>query len=175
MERYAGVRPVLGFSRVSLVFFSFLYLGAVSGCALFVGRPVQELSYAAAAIRAAKEVQADTLAPEVFRQANEWFFKAKREYKFKNFKLAREYIEKARTYAEQAEFESLRNGGNREESATPVDTAPGRAEAPYAYPTPEGIPADVYDQRKAEEEKKKAAASPQAPSTAPSPGPSGGK
>jgi hypothetical protein len=144
---------------MSFHFFLFLSLISIAGCSIFASRPVQEMSYTSVAIRAAKEVQADTLAPELFRQANEWFFKAKHEYKFKNFKLAKEYTEKARHYAEQAEFESLRNGGNRTESA-PADMASERPAAkPYPYPTPEGTPAEFYEQKKAEEEKKRATGS----------------
>ena len=79
-------------------------------------RPIQEMSDTAAAIRAAKEVQADTLSAELFRSANEWFFKAKHEYKFKDFRQAKALAFKARRYAELAEFEAIRNGGNRNES-----------------------------------------------------------
>ena len=71
------------------------------------------MSYTSAALRAAKEVQADTLAPELYRQAREWLFKARREYKFKNFQDARVAAKKARLFAEKAEFEALANGGNR--------------------------------------------------------------
>jgi hypothetical protein len=134
-------------------------------CSVFATRPVQDMSDTEAALRAAKEVQADTLAPELYRQANEWFFNARKEYRFKNFELAQEEAVKARRFAEQAEFEALRNGGNRTD-VTPVDQAiqapsqtaspaPDPSNTPYAYPTPEGIPADVYEQRKAEEEARK--------------------
>jgi hypothetical protein len=122
------------------------------------------MSDTTAAIRAAKEVQADTLAPELYRQANEWFFKARNEYKFKNFSFAQEYAKRARKFAEQAEFEALRNGGNRTDAA-PVDqmaptsgvSGPTAAPSPYAYPTPEGTPADVYDERKKADDDRRAA------------------
>ena len=71
------------------------------------------MSNTAAAIRAAREVQADTRAPELFRQSNEWFFKARQEYKLKNFKEARIYASKARRFAEEAEYEELNSGANR--------------------------------------------------------------
>lgn len=127
------------------------------GCSIFYSRPVQEMSDTAASLRAAREVQADTLAPELYRQANEWFFRAKNEYKFKNFKLANEYAAKARYFAEQAEFESLRSGGTRtaaDEANIPdpmANTLPGapaggaqgppeKKPAPYEYPTPQATP-----------------------------------
>lgn len=71
------------------------------------------------AIRAAKEVNADTLAPELFRMAQETSLQAKREYRLKNFKDAKQLADQARTYAERSEFESIRNGGKRE--TVPVD------------------------------------------------------
>ncbi len=131
---------------------------AGSGCSIFYSRPVQEMSDTAASLRAAREVQADTLAPELYRQANEWFFRAKNEYKFKNFKLADEYSAKARYFAEMAEFESLRSGGTRastDDSNIPdpmsnqLPGAPGGGapEGPppkkpgqYEYPTPQPTP-----------------------------------
>ncbi len=135
------------------------------------------MSDTAAAMRAAKEVQADTLAPELFRQASEWFFKAKKEYKFKNFKLAKEYGERARRFAEQAEFEAIRNGGNRTEvppdpygnSDTPPP--PPSPEEPYKYPTPEGTPAETFEQRRLQEEAQKKAAQPPASQLPQSPPP----
>jgi len=77
------------------------------------------MSDTSSALKAAREVQADTLAPELFRQANEWFMRAKREYKLKNFQIADEYAHKARYFAEQAEFEAMRNGAKRVEYSAP--------------------------------------------------------
>lgn len=116
------------------------------------------MSDTSSAIRAAKEVQADTLAPELYRQSNEWFFKAKHEYRYKNFKDAKEYARKARLYAEQAEFEALRNGATRTEGVIsdplgheaaqpmPVNQEPGAAKPePYDYPTPTGKPIESFE------------------------------
>ena len=164
------------------------------GCALIATRPVQEMSDTAAAIKAAREVQADVLAPEFYREASEWFYKAKKEYKYKNFLLAKQYAQKARHFAEQAEFDSIRGGGNRaDQSQTitdpfatgtepqkpppPVDQPPPQQQQPQppqqAAPTPTGTPAEFYDQRKAEEDaaaaKAAAAAAPQPQPAAPTP------
>lgn len=130
-----------------------LEFGSVS-CSLTATRPTQEMSNTNAAIRAAKEVQADTLAPELYRQSTEWYLRAKHEYKFKNFQLAKEYADKARRLAEQAEFDSLRNGGNRGEvgASDPLANAPAPESTPYDYPTPTGTPAEEYDKRKAQED-----------------------
>ena len=119
-----------------------------SGCAITATRPVQEMADTAAAIRAAKEVQADVKSPDLFRQANEWFFKARRNYRFKNFKQAHDQAMTARGFAEQAEFESVRNGAQRDgnNEIDPYSPVPGEPApkpeptpsfSPYAYPQPE--------------------------------------
>jgi hypothetical protein len=138
-----------------------------AGCSIFYTRPVQDMSNAQAAMRAAKEVQADTLAPELYRQATEQWAKAKREYKLKNFSQARDLSEQARNYAEQAEFEAVRAGGVREEPPDPMAERTSGKFPPYAYPTPTGTPADVYEQRKQQEDKD------QSKAISPAPAPSG--
>ena len=92
-----------------------LCVGTLLGCStLTETRPSQQMLNMEVAIRAAKEVSADTLAPELFRLSNETALIARREYRVKNFENARMAADKARVYAEQAEFESIRNGGKRE-------------------------------------------------------------
>lgn len=132
------------------------------------------MSNTAAAISAAREVQADTLAPELFRQADEWFGKAKYEYRLKNFALASDYSKKARRFAEQAEFESIKSGGNRTEIEKIPDSAnPMKSEPPPSMTSPsEEIPADEYEQRMKAKEQKSAPSvptppAPSAPSTPP--------
>lgn len=125
-------------------------------------RPVQDMSDTAAALRAAREVQADVLSPDLYRRANELFFEARREYKFKHFSRAEALAIRARRFAEQAEFDAIRGGASRSETdiakdpfgdappAPPMDEAapvPEKPEEPYAYPTPEPIPAEEYEKR----------------------------
>jgi hypothetical protein len=92
---------------------------AMPSCSLVATRPVQEMSDANAALKAAVEVQADTLAPELYRQAREWFFKARQEYQLKNFYEAKDLAERSRRFAERAEFEAIRNGAAR--TTAPAD------------------------------------------------------
>jgi len=94
------------------------------------------MSNTVAAIKAAREVQADTRAPELFRQANEWFFKAKQEYRLKNFKEAKAYASKARKFAEEAEFEALNSGANRVSISAPPDPFASGSGERAAKPTP---------------------------------------
>lgn len=127
----------------------------LAGCSVLATRPVQEMSDTAAALRAAREVQADTLAPDLYRRSNEWFSKARHEYKFKNFQNAKDYADKARRYAEQAEFEAIKNNGVRADASNSDSAPPPPPEPKYDYPTPTGTPVDVYDQHQREEEAKK--------------------
>lgn len=134
---------------------SFLLYGLVFilvqtwGCSLAATRPNQEMSDAAAAIRAAREVQAETLAPELFRQSSELFLKAKNEYKIKNFDQARKLSEKSRKLAEGAELEAIKLGAARTEDTIPdplgregatPPSPPQETAAPYDYPVPQPTP-----------------------------------
>jgi hypothetical protein len=112
---------------------SFLFLAALSACAITAVRPAQEMSNMEVAIHAAKEVNADVLAPELFRMAQESGLKARRDYRLKNFKEAKQLADQARVFAERAEFESIRNGGHRE-------TVPQDPLADPSYPALDATP-----------------------------------
>ncbi len=71
------------------------------------------MSDTAAALRAAREVSADSLAPEKYRRATEAFFKAQNEYRMKNFQIAEDFAAKAKRLAEESEFDALRQGSSR--------------------------------------------------------------
>jgi hypothetical protein len=90
-------------------------------------------------IRAAKEVNADTLAPELYRMANEVGLQARSAYRLKNFKKAKHLADEARAFAERAEFESIRNGAKRDVLPTDPLAEPSYAPVPIATPV-EGIP-----------------------------------
>lgn len=109
------------------------------------------MSDTTAAIRAAREVQADVLAPDLYREAQEWYFKAKQEYKFKNFLEAKEYLDRAKKFAEEAEFQAIQDGASR--TAAPPDPLqndgslkPGRPAE--AEPLPAGRDAGYEDKNK---------------------------
>ena len=88
------------------------------------------------ALKAAKEVNADVLAPELYRSASELSLRARREYRFKNFQAAKKLSDQARVFAERAEFESLRNGAKRE--TLPIDPLSEPSYAPEPMGTPNG-------------------------------------
>lgn len=102
------------------------------------------MSDTAAALRAAREAQADTLSPELYREANDWWLKARQEYKFKNFGLAEEFAEKARVSAEQAEYNAIKQGAARIDISAPDEPEPSLPANPDAYETPTGRPVESF-------------------------------
>jgi hypothetical protein len=135
----AGFKPSVKIKASAILTLALASFFACSS--LTTTRPVQEMSDTNAAIKAAKDVQADTIAPELYREASEWWRKARHEYRFKNFDLALEYAKKARKLAERAELEAIQNNGQHVDN--PPDPTPTPASSPYPYPTPTGTPADA--------------------------------
>lgn len=84
------------------------------GCSVTAVRPSQDMSDMEVALKSALEVNADSLAPEIYRLASELALLARKEYRIKNFQNARRHANDARIYAERAEFEAVRNGAQRE-------------------------------------------------------------
>lgn len=144
--------------------FSLLITAAIiqPGCSLTVTRPIQEMSDTAAALRAAKEVSADTLAPDIFRSANEAYIKGRNEYRMKNFVVAKDHLAKAKRLAEQAEVEALVNGAKRQ-SAVNLEDAPTIAPQPYDYPSPRGTPAYLIQEGGSTQPQQSGGSSPQTP------------
>jgi hypothetical protein len=118
----------------------FLFLGyaalSLSACSLFHDRPLQLMSDTAAALRAAREVSADSLAPEKFRLASEAYFRAQNEYRLKNFAIAEKYAKRAQRLAEESEFDALRQGSART-SLLPPEVPPATP-PPSTYEEPQG-------------------------------------
>jgi len=95
----------------------------------------------AAAIRAAREVSADSVAPEFFREAEEWYFKARQEYRLKNFARSRDAADRARVAAEKAEFQAILGGSKRVSITSTSEPAATEPVAPEATsPAPEAAP-----------------------------------
>jgi hypothetical protein len=126
-----------------LFMLALLFNAGCSSAKLFEDRPAQEIYNMEVALRAAKEVGADLLAPELFRVANERAQEARREYRLKNFFEAKEKCNQARSFAERAEFEALKNGGKREFVPEDPLAKPSYSEEPIS-PAP---PADPKDKK----------------------------
>ncbi|MBI2606932.1 MAG: hypothetical protein HYW49_12735 [Deltaproteobacteria bacterium] len=89
-----------------------------AACSIATTRPIQEMSYADSALRAARDLHADTLSPELFRAATEVYSNAKREYRLKNFDTAKRYAMKSMRLSERAEFDAYLKGGATPEVAS---------------------------------------------------------
>lgn len=82
-----------------------LFLGA---CGLATTRPKTEMNLAQAAFMAAKEASADVHSPNLFRQAEDYYLKAKSAYRRKYFNKAKEYALISKKFSEKAEYAALR-------------------------------------------------------------------
>jgi len=88
--------------------FGFLFLILLGACGLATTRPKVEMSLAQAAFLAAKEAGADVLASNTFRQAEDYYLKAKSAYRRKYFNKAYEYALLSKKFSEQAEYQAIR-------------------------------------------------------------------
>lgn len=95
------------------------------------------MSDTAAALKAAREVSADSLAPEKFRRATEAYFRAQNEYRLKNFQIAEDYAKKAIRLAEESEFDALKQGSARTSLLPPEVPTPPPAPSTVEPPQPE--------------------------------------
>ncbi len=77
-------------------------------CGLTTTRPKIEMSYAQVAFLAAKEAGADVHASNLFRQAEDYYLKAKSAYRRKYFNKAKEYALVSKKFSEQAEYAAVR-------------------------------------------------------------------
>ncbi len=96
-------------------------------------RPVEDLALADVAMKAAVRAKADSLAPDAFRRAENYFLRAKKDFEEGYFESCRKNSDEARRDAEQAEFLAL-----KKQTQIRGDFSPsGNIELP-APPEPEG-------------------------------------
>ena len=132
-----GAAPGSRSSRLILTLLAALLCNA---CSVVATRPRQEMANTAAAIRAAREVSADSVAPEFFREAEEWYFKARQEYRLKNFARSRDAADRARVAAEKAEFQAILGGSKRVSINSTSEAAPEPVAPEATSPAPEAAP-----------------------------------
>ncbi len=77
-------------------------------CGLTTTRPKLEMRMAQSAFVAAKEANAQTLAPGLYRKAEYYYLKAKSSYKRKYFNKAKQYAILSQKFSEKAEYVSIR-------------------------------------------------------------------
>ncbi len=80
----------------------------LGSCGLTTTRPKVEMSLAQAAFLAAKEAGADVQASNLYRQAEDYYLKAKSAYRRKYFNKAQEYAILSKKFSEQAEYAAVR-------------------------------------------------------------------
>ena len=90
---------------MKLTLLALLFLAA---CGLTTTRPKVEMSLAQAAFMAAKEAGADVHASNLYRQAEDYYLKAKSAYRRKYFNKAQEYALLSKKFSEQAEYSAVR-------------------------------------------------------------------
>lgn len=88
--------------------FVFASLILLSACGLATTRPKLEMRMAQSAFVAAKQAEAQTLAPGLYRKAEFYYLKAKSSYKRKYFNKAKQYAVLSKKFAEKAEYISIR-------------------------------------------------------------------
>lgn len=115
--------------------FAFVVLWLV-GCA---HRPIEELVLADVAVKAAQKVKADSLAPDMYRKAENYFLRAKKDFSEGYFDSCRRYASDARMLAEQAEYKALLKQNQVKTRSTSDDPGAGAAPGTEPYPTSEGI------------------------------------
>lgn len=86
----------------------FFILFSLTACGLTTTRPKLEMRMAQSAFMAAKEANAQTMAPGLYRKAEYYYLKAKSSYKRKYFNKAKQYAILSKKYAEKAEYISIR-------------------------------------------------------------------
>lgn len=83
-----------------LILLSFLLVGCAS-------RPTIELILAEVAVKAAEKAKADSLATDLYRQAENNYIRAKKDFKAGYFDSCRSFAKEARMSAEKAEYKAL--------------------------------------------------------------------
>jgi hypothetical protein len=105
---------------------------AVSACH---PRPMEDLALADLAVKAAQKAKADSLAPDTYRKAENFYLRAKKDYSDGYYDSAKKYANEARLSAEQAEYQALLKQtqlkGKPEDDARPSTGAGGTPPSPF--------------------------------------------
>lgn len=97
-------------------------------------RPIEDLSLADVALKAAGRAKADSLAPDTYRKAENYFLRAKKDYDEGYFDSCRKNSDETRRLAEQAEYQALKKQ-NQIRAGGGADFVPSPSDVP---PPPEG-------------------------------------
>jgi hypothetical protein len=126
------------FSGVCFLF-CFLSVAFLCGCH---PRPTEDLVLADVALRAAQKVKADALAPDLYRKAENFFLRAKKDYGEGYYDSCRKFSNQARMLAEQAEFSALKKQSQLKDKAVD-DEGSGAATTTLPPPPSPDNPSDA--------------------------------
>lgn len=110
-------------------------------------RPVVDLTLADVALKAAQKVRADSLAPDQYRQAENFYLRAKKDFAEGYYDSCKKFANEARLLAEQAEYRALLKQNQVKKPSSPAEEVrPPPGAQPYegsypggpAYPGSEG-------------------------------------
>jgi hypothetical protein len=100
-------------------------------------RPIEDLVLADVAVRAAQKVKAESLAPDLFRKAENHYLRAKKDFSDGYYDSCRKNANDARLLAEQAEYHSLLKQTQLKDKSVGDDATPPPPAEGAAPPTPE--------------------------------------
>ncbi len=84
----------------------FLGISFLCSCASTADKPVKQMIYASSAMKSAERAQAEKRSPDLYRRAENRFWKAKQLYLAKEYQEAGRTANEARRLAEKAELDS---------------------------------------------------------------------
>jgi hypothetical protein len=102
-------------------------------------RPIEQLSLADVAIKAAQKARADSFASETYRRAENYYLRAKKDYNEGYFDSAKKNADEARRLAEQSEYQAIYKQ-NKAKDKIISPTGGGDGSAPVVTPIPETPP-----------------------------------
>lgn len=106
---------------------SFLSLILITGGVFFMGchpRPTEDLALADVALRAAQKVKSDAFAPDLYRKAENYFLRAKKDYSDGYYESCRKFANDSRMLSEQAEYKSLQKQTQLKDRPAEESSAP---------------------------------------------------
>jgi hypothetical protein len=119
-----------------------LFFQLVSGFIVVLGlaachpRPLDDLAIADVALKAAQKVKADSLAPDFFRKAENFYLRAKKDFADGYFDSSKKFAGQARLMAEKAEYRALQRQSQMKTKVGDEEPA-GTTSEPFKPKTPE--------------------------------------
>ncbi len=117
----------------------------VPGLLIIVGlvachpRPTEELAIADVALKAAQKVKADSLAPDFFRKAENFYLRAKKDFTEGYYDSCKKFANQARMMAEKAEYRALQKQTQIKNRVVGDDDASGGSSDPFKPKGAEGL------------------------------------